>query len=98
MLLKPARNLSHLDFRADVIVAFRSAKGRLFRGAKGDNERQPEFSAATEHYAAAGCDWAWRGRRTENVLPRPGPGLVAEIVPPCWWMMRWLIESPRPVP
>lgn len=24
-----------------------------------------------------------RGSRTANVLPRPGPGLVAEIVPPC---------------
>ena len=32
-----------------LIVAFRSAKVALFRGAKGDNERQPELLGVTKH-------------------------------------------------
>jgi len=33
-----------------------------------------------------------------NVLPWPGPALVASMAPPCWSMIWWLMNSPRPVP
>ena len=32
------------------------------------------------------------------MLPWLGPGLAASISPPCWLMIRWLIDSPSPVP
>ena len=66
------------------------------------NSEYPHENSAEKrsqaNYAAADCEGACRGSRTANVLPRPAPGLEAEIVPPCWLMIRWLIERPRPVP
>src|SRR5262249_53143477 len=44
--------------------------------------------------SSAGCS----GSRTVKVLPRFGPALTASISPWCWLMIRWLIDSPSPVP
>src|SRR5436190_1106094 len=66
---------------------------RLFRGLKIAKAGEDDHLRIDSHALGSAA-----GNCTVNLLPRPGPSLLAMIRPPCFSMIMCEIDNPRPVP